>query len=74
MESQRRNLEEVEKIQRKLEEAREIATRAGFEPDSTGKDAANPTVPATITPLVDMAIKQCKDVKWNLAGRPEESG
>lgn len=72
-----RNLEEglreLGKIQAKLEEAREIASIAGFEPDPTSREAGSPSVyPATVTILVDEAIEQCKNATNTLQRQIEQ--
>lgn len=63
----REDIHEVEKIQAKLQEALSIAIEAGFEPNPESKEAGSPLpFPGAITPLVDMAIRQCTDVRRNL--------
>lgn len=65
----REDLRAVERIQDKLQEARDIATEAGFDPDPNSKEASNPfrLYPGSITPLVEVAIAQCENVKKTLA-------
>jgi hypothetical protein len=53
-------LSALENIKVKLEEARQVARDGGIEPDPSGPDAANPTAPASVVPMIDMAISMAE--------------
>jgi hypothetical protein len=56
------NLKNLVRIRTKLEEAEQIAKESGFHPDPTSPEAGSGMArPATVTPLIVVAIRQCNN-------------
>ncbi len=62
------------RVRQYLQEAQDWAKEADIAPDLTDSDAANPTAPASVVPLIDASADQADAVISSLRGRLEASG
>ena len=58
-------MQALERIRAKLAEAKGVAEEAGIRPDPLGPTAGDQAAPATVVPLIEVALNQTEAVIWS---------